>query len=91
MYLAQRRHQATVHLPCVSVESQLGMYDDDVINIVLRNFNVDGCLRFVHTVQNACRLVPDLTRLLANRGLCVEKFMSNNAQVPSSIPEDARA
>ena len=74
-----------------SAESQRGQYDDDVINTVLRNFYVDDCLRSVPTVQDACRLVPELTRLLASRGLCLEKFMSNNAQVLASIPEDARA
>ena len=42
-------------------------------------------------MQDACRLVPELTRLLASRRLCLEKFMSNNAQVLASVPEDARA
>ena len=42
-------------------------------------------------MQDACRLVPELTRLLASRGLGLEKFMSNNAQVLASIPEGARA
>ena len=74
-----------------SADSQRGQYDDDVINTVLRNFCVDYCLRSVPTVQDACRLVPELTRLLARRGLCLEKFMLSNAPVLASIPDGARA
>ena len=92
MYLVQRRHQAAAPSHCARVLSRSGgQYDDDVINTVLRNFYVDDCLRSVPTVQDACRLVPELTRLLARRGLRLETLVLNNAPMLASIPEGARA
>ena len=52
---------------------------------------VDNCVWSVPTVQNFGRLVPELTRLLARRGLCLEKFILSNAPVLASIPDGARA
>lgn len=91
-------HKMTIHLfggawspsACSYALHRLAHYNEDVMKTVLRNFNVDDCLRFVATETKAIELLHDLRRLLREGGFKLHKFVSNSQEVMLSIPEEDR-
>jgi hypothetical protein len=66
-------------------------FDPEVIQTLRRNFYVDDNLKSVSTVQKAVWLVGQLTKLLAEGGFHLTKFISNNRDVLASISPEERA
>ena len=66
-------------------------FDGQTKDTVNRNFFVDDCLKSVPTVPEACRLVTQLTDLLAKGGFRLTKWLSNCREVLKSIPASERA
>eukprot|EP00057_Strongylocentrotus_purpuratus_P002697 XP_003725052.1 PREDICTED: uncharacterized protein LOC100888496 [Strongylocentrotus purpuratus] len=64
---------------------------ENVIKTVQENFYVDDCLKSVPTTKEAVELVGDLCDLLQKGGFRLTKWMSNELEVLSSIPEPERA
>ncbi|XP_041461181.1 uncharacterized protein LOC121412436 [Lytechinus variegatus] len=59
--------------------------------IVRRNFYVDDCLTSVKSAEEASRLVNELRELLSKGGFRLTKWISNDRNVLSSVPETERA
>lgn len=66
-------------------------YSDEVMKTIKTNFYVDDCLRSVATVDQAIKLVKDLTEACGQGGFTLTKWVSNNCEVLASIPEHHRA
>ena len=66
-------------------------FDPEVIQTLRSDFYVDHNLKSVPTVQRAIWLVKQLTKLLAEGGFRLTKFISNNREVLASIPPEERA
>ena len=66
-------------------------FDEQVINTAKRNVYVDDCLKSTSTVDNAIKLAGDCSKLLAEGGFRLTKWVSNRKVVIESIPESERA
>ena len=68
-----------------------GLFDEEVIYTVLRNFYVDDCLKSVNTEEKAVNLIRDVKSVLGYGGFHISKWLSNNRNVMESIPVADRA
>lgn len=68
-----------------------GLYSEDTIHFIQRNFYVDDGLASVHTEREAIQLVKESRELCSAGKLRLHKFVSNNENVMASIPEEERA
>ncbi|CAL8137644.1 unnamed protein product [Orchesella dallaii] len=60
-------------------------------DVIVNDFYVDDCLSGAKTVPEAIQLRKEICDINEAGGLSVCKWMSNNSEVLSSIPEDLRA
>lgn len=65
-----------------------GQYSETTIQFIERNFYVDDGLTSVATKDEAIRLVKEARQLCSSGNLRLHKFVSNNQDVLTSIPED---
>ena len=61
-------------------------FPSDVVNTVLRNFYVEGCLKSLPSSNAAIKHVDDLRKLMLRGGFCLTKWVSNNPKVLEPIP-----
>ena len=61
-------------------------YENDVINMVLRKFDVHDCLCSVEDEVSATKMVHDLSELLSVGGFNLRKWTSNSKNVLSKLP-----
>lgn len=66
-------------------------FNSETIETVRKNFYVDDCLKSVKEAEAAISLIKELRELLERRSFRLTKFVSNNVEVLSSIPENERA
>ena len=66
-------------------------FNSETIETVRKNFYVDDCLKSVKEAEAAIGLIKELRELLERRSFRLTKFVSNNVEVLSSIPENERA
>ena len=66
-------------------------FSPETIQTVQKNFYVDDLLKSVHSVEDAKKLVKELTELLKLGGFRLTKWNSNNNEVIESIPTSERA
>ena len=66
-------------------------YDAETVRTVLHNFYVDDCLKSVEDPEFAARLVAQLCQLLSCGGFHLTKWLSNDRDILSAIPEEERA
>ena len=66
-------------------------FDQEVIRTLRRNFYVDDNLKSASTIPKAIWLAEQLTKLLAEGGFHLTKFISNNRDVLASIHPEERA
>ena len=66
-------------------------FQEEVISIVLNNFYVDDCLKSIWTTKKAIQFVEDICRLLKNGRFRLTKWIPNDREVLSSIPENKHA
>ena len=62
-------------------------FSHQVCDTVKKNFYVDDCLKSVPNVTEAKSLVSEVSKLPACGGFRLTKWVSNNKEVLSSIPE----
>ena len=74
-----------------AAEQNKEKYSERAVETVNTNFYVDDCLMSVDEVEQATELVQEVTGICADGGFNIEKFVSNNRNVLSSIPEAKRA
>ena len=74
-----------------TAENGRNLFDDEVIETVLRNFYMDDCLKSVASVDKAIKLVSDIQRLLNQGGFHIAKWISNSRDVIKSVPIEARS
>lgn len=72
-------------------EDNKDYFDAAVVDTVLHNFYVDDCLRSVASEQEAVKLHRDLKDICHTGGFKLTKWMTNNRNVLSSIPQEDRA
>lgn len=65
--------------------------DPEAVNTVLNHFYVDDCLRSMPTEAEAVILIRNLHSLCKEGGFNLTKWVSNNRNVLTSIPNDQRA
>ena len=63
-------------------------FNSETIETVRKNFYVDDCLKSVKEAEAAIGLIKELRELLERRSFRLTKFVSNNVEVLSSIPEN---
>lgn len=68
-----------------------GEFDAATIETIRKNSYVDDCLKSVTETEKAIKLIKELRQLLARRSFRLTKFVSNDVNVLSSIPESERA
>ncbi len=66
-------------------------FSKEVIDTVNRNFYVDDCLKSSPTKEEAIGLVKELPALLSRGGFRLTKWLSNEREVLSSVPDNERA
>ena len=66
-------------------------FSKEVIETVNQNFYVDDCLKSLPTKEDAIGLVKELPVLLSRGGFCLTKWLSNEREVLSSVPDNERA
>jgi len=71
-----------------TAEDSRCQYDPEVIDTVLHSFYVDDCLKSTDSVDRAVCVVQQMCRLMANGGFRLTKWISNNREVMSAIPEE---
>ncbi|XP_071479632.1 uncharacterized protein [Diadema antillarum] len=74
-----------------AAQDQTGSFSDEVIRTVHRNFYVDDCLCSMQSVQEAEKLVSDLTEICRGRGFRLTKWLCNEPEVLAKIPVEERA
>ncbi|XP_071486966.1 uncharacterized protein [Diadema antillarum] len=74
-----------------AAQDQTGSFSDEVIRTVHRNFYVDDCLCSTQSVQEAEKLVSDLTEICRGRGFRLTKWLCNEPEVLAKIPVEERA
>ena len=74
-----------------TAEDNTHLYSDETIKTVLRDFYMDDCLKSVETVREAIELQESLRSLLQRGGFRLTKWISNETEVLSSVPESERA
>ena len=62
-----------------------------ISDVVFNDFYVDDCLKSVSSVDEALHVVHETRKLLASGGFNLTKFVTNNSDVLSSIPDENRA
>lgn len=67
---------------------QKEIFSKSVVDTVLRNFYVDDLLKSVPYEEEAKDLIPNLDKLLKNRGFNLTKFSSNVKSVLSVVPPE---
>ena len=72
-------------------EDNKNSFDAAVVDTVLHNFYVDDCLRSVASEQEADKLHQDLKAICQTGGFKLTKWMTNNRDVLSNIPQEDRA
>lgn len=72
-------------------EDNKSSFDAAVVDTVLCNLYVDDCLRSVASKQEAVKLYHDLKAICLKGGFRLTKWMSNNWDVLTSIPQEDRA
>lgn len=66
-------------------------FSPETCSTVAKNFYVDDCLRSTSSSKSAIKIVQELRDLLSRGGFRLTKFVSNDVEVLSSIPEEERA
>ena len=74
-----------------AAEDGRGRFSDEAVNAVNKDFYVDDFVKSVRTVNKASSLVDEVTCLVSEVGFRLTKWMSNNRQELSKIPEEKRA
>ena len=74
-----------------AAEQNKEKYSERAVETVKTNFYVDDCLMSIDNVEQARSLVKEVTDICAEGGFNIEKFVSNNRDVLSSIAEEKRA
>ena len=59
--------------------------------VILRNFYVDDCLFSTSTVEEGVSLIRSISHILEKAGFHLTKWMSNNEEILSAVPEKDRA
>lgn len=72
-------------------EDNKSSFDAIVVDTVLCNFYVDDCLKSVASEQEAVKLYEDLKAICLTGGFRLTKWMTNNRDVLSNIPQEDRA
>ena len=67
------------------------MFGNDVVTSVERNFYVDDLLKSVNNTEVGIRVSTELRDILSRGGFRLAKWLSNSAEVMSSIPESEKA
>ena len=70
---------------------QRGEFPTMATDTVLKSFYVDDCLKSVETSDEAKQLIEGLTRMLANRGFALEKWMCTDHHVMETVPKNIRS
>ena len=63
----------------------------EVCEVVRRAFYVDDCLKAVDTVEHGVKIIRQLTALLVKGGFHITKWLSNEPDVISCVPDSERA
>ena len=66
-------------------------FDPRLVDIVLRDFYVDDCLKSVRQEAEAINIATELPKLLQRGGFRLHKWLSNSRRVLRAIPESERA
>ena len=74
-----------------AAEDSRGRFSDEAVNAVNKDFYVDDFVKSLRTVSEASSLAEEVTCLLSDVGFRLTKWMSNNREVLSKIPEEERA
>ena len=96
-------HKMTVHLfgkadsPCIAAwalkrtaTDNRTEFENDVCEVVSKNFYVDDCLFSVPTTERAIKASLQLIQLLQKGNFLLTKFVSNVKEVLSAIPAEER-
>ncbi|XP_013409147.1 uncharacterized protein LOC106172792 [Lingula anatina] len=81
----------TVYALLKNAEDHGKDFDFQTVETVYRNFYVDDCLNSVETVDEAKRMITQLTSLLQKGGFHLTKWISNQEEVLSSVPTAEQA
>ena len=66
-------------------------FDPGLVDVVLRDFYVDDCLKSVRQEAEAINIATELPKLLQRGGFRLHKWLSNSRRVLQAIPESKRA
>ncbi|XP_037789361.1 uncharacterized protein LOC119584785 [Penaeus monodon] len=80
---------ANMALRQVVIDNQ-GLYDDEVMKAISKNFCVDDCLKSVSTPKEAIDMIKDLKSLCKRGGFQSRGWISNSQDVVESIPVEDR-
>ena len=71
-----------------AAHDQLHLFDQKVRAVVKNNFYMDDCLFSVSSVEEARKMVHNVTKLLVNRGFDLRKWLANKAEVLITLPAE---
>ena len=74
-----------------SAEEQKDDFNEEVRLLIERNFYMDDCLFAAPTVDEAARLIEQVSTLLRNREFNITKWITNDKSLLQTIPEANRA
>ena len=74
-----------------TAEDNKGLFAEEIVNTVKKNFYVDECLKSVISTEHAVEFVDQLRELLSKGGFPLTKWLCNKPKVIESIPEVERA
>ena len=69
-----------------TANQQRALYDVDIVEAVNKNFYVDDFLKSVPSVDDAVRIVNDVSKLLQAGGFYLTKWVSSASEVLDAIP-----
>ena len=72
-------------------EDDRGHYSTEAVNVVLRNFYVDDCLKSIDGEQEAIHLATELCQILSKGGFRLTKLITHSHSVLETIPESERS
>ena len=73
-----------------TAEDNKELYEEEVIDSVLRSLYMDDLLRSTSSEEQAANLVTDVSALLKKGGFRLTKWVSNSRAVLAKIPEEER-
>ena len=97
-------HQMTVHLfgatsspSCCSyalkrtASDNQQEFSEEIIATLNRNFYVDDCLKSLPSIEEAVHVVEELPKLLSRGGFRLTKWLSNEREVLTHVPDSEKA